>query len=64
MKSEEQIQNTINDGKDHISDSNWTMDQLEWANASGWIEALEWVLGNIKVGENYISEEELDESSK
>lgn len=64
MKSKEQIRIVINTEKDNISDSNWEMDQLEWANASGWIEALEWVLGNIKVGENYISEEELDESSK
>ena len=58
MKSKEQIRIVINTEKDNISDSNWEMDQLEWANASGWIEALEWVLGITELKES------INESSK
>ena len=29
----------------HLDDPNHPMDEMEWANNQGWIEALEWVLG-------------------
>ena len=64
MKSKEQIQNVIDTEQAHLDDSDFRMDEHEWANSAGWIEALEWVLGNIKVGNDFIPEEELDESSK
>ena len=61
MKSKEEIQAVIDTEKDNIADANWTMDEHEWANSAGWIEALEWVLGNVKVGEDFIPAEELNE---
>lgn len=59
MKSKEQIEEVLLTERDILNDKNHAMTEMEWANNAGWIEALEWVLGNIKVGEYFIPAEEV-----
>jgi len=64
MKNKEQIEDVLMAEhallKKEIDDPNTPMTEIEWANQSGWIEALEWVIGNIKVGEDFIPEEQIN----
>ena len=60
MKSKEQIEAVLDTEMQYKDDINHPMTEIEWANNAGWIEALEWVLGNIKVGEDFIPEEQLN----
>ena len=61
MKSKEQIEEVLDTEMQYKDDVNHPMTETEWANNAGWIEALEWVLGNVKVGEDFIPAEQLDE---
>ena len=61
MKSKEQIEEVLKSERVSLEDIDNSMTEMEWANNAGWIEALEWVLGNIKVGEDFIPAEQLDE---
>ena len=60
MNSKEQIEAVLDTEMQYKDDVNHPMTEIEWANNAGWIEALEWVLGNIKVGEDFIPEEQLN----
>lgn len=59
MKSKEQIEEVLKSERVSLEDIDNSMTEMEWANNAGWIEALEWVLGNIKVGEDFIPAEEV-----
>ena len=58
MKSKEEIVEVIDGEKQLIGDDTHPMEHHEYANASGWIEALEWVLGITELKES------INESSK
>ena len=45
MKNELEIECALAEEIEHLDDPNFPMDELNWANNQGWIEALEWVLG-------------------
>jgi len=64
MKSKEQIEEVLMQEHQILDDKDTPMSEHEWANQSGWIEALEWVLGNVKIGEDFIPEAQLNESDK
>ena len=61
MKSKEQIEEVLMQEHQILDDKDTPMTETEWANQAGWIEALEWVLGNVKIGEDFIPEAQLDE---
>jgi len=61
MKSKEQIEEVLMQEHQILDDKDTPMSEHEWANQAGWIEALEWVLGNVKIGEDFIPEAQLDE---
>ena len=44
MKNRENIEIALEEEKQH-RDGTKPMDEMQWANNQGWIEALEWVLG-------------------
>ena len=45
MKSKKEIECALAEEMQHLDDPNHPMDEMEWANNQGWIEALEFVLG-------------------
>tara|TARA_R110002051_G_C8448595_1_gene456390 strand:+ start:67 stop:381 length:315 start_codon:yes stop_codon:yes gene_type:complete len=47
MKSKLEIEYALAEEMQHLDDPNHPMDEMEWANNQGWIEALEFVL-NVK----------------
>ena len=61
MKSKEEIEEVLMQEHQILDDKDTPMTEMEWANQSGWIEALEWVLGNVKIGEDYIPEVQINE---
>ena len=48
MKSKLEIECALAEEKQHLDDPNHPMDEMQWANNAGWIEALEFVLDNDK----------------
>ena len=54
MKNKEQIEKVLLTEREILNDKDHAMTEIEWANNAGWIEALEWVLGRTKVGEDFI----------
>ena len=44
MKSKLEIECALAEEMQYLDDPNHPMDEMEWANNQGWIEALEWVL--------------------
>ena len=45
MKHAKEIEAVLVEEYQHLNDPNHPMNEMEWANNQGWIEALEWVLG-------------------
>jgi hypothetical protein len=50
MKNELEIECALAEEIEHLDDPNFPMDELNWANNQGWIEALEWVLERKQMG--------------
>ena len=44
MKNREDIEAALTEEYQHLDDPNHPMDEMQWANNQGWIEALEFVL--------------------
>ena len=44
MKNKLEIECALAEEMQHLDDPNHPMDETQWANNAGWIEALEWVL--------------------
>jgi hypothetical protein len=45
MKSKEDIKKVLESEREILNDKNHSMTEMQWANNAGWIEALEYVLG-------------------
>ena len=45
MKSKEDIKKVLESEREILNDKNHLMTEMQWANNAGWIEALEYVLG-------------------
>ena len=45
MRSKEEVEKALAEEKNHLRDPNMPMDEMAWAHNKGWIEALEWILG-------------------
>ena len=50
MKNELEIECALAEEMQHLDDPNHPMDEMEWANNQGWIEALKWVLKREQMG--------------
>ena len=50
MKSKLEIECALAEEMQYLDDPNHPMDEMEWANNQGWIEALEWVLKREQMG--------------
>ena len=59
MKSKEEIECILAEEMQYLDDPNHPMDEMQWANNQGWIEALEFVL-NINTQEQKSEEERLN----
>ena len=46
MKSKLEIECALAEEMQHLDDPNHPMDEMQWANNQGWVEALEFVLDN------------------
>ena len=50
MKSKLEIEYALTEEMQYLDDPNHPMDEMQWANNQGWIEALEWVLKREQMG--------------
>jgi len=48
MKNKESIEIALEEEKQHLADPDHPMDEMQWANNQGWIEALEFVIDEDK----------------
>tara|TARA_R110000824_G_scaffold55632_12_gene153149 strand:+ start:3691 stop:4014 length:324 start_codon:yes stop_codon:yes gene_type:complete len=58
MRNKLEIECALAEEMQHLDDPNHPMDEMQWANNQGWVEALEFVLDNHKERQEQKDQEE------